>query len=354
MTDKVIDARKVFIDTEVYNRNAINFSNETFLRLQSLVNEGKIELFSSSITINEIKANISDSICESKKAIEEFQTKARYLRNTRAFRRNKIWKEQDYDKLVSDLNEQVDEFMDKTGTRLVNFDGINIQEIFSKYFANHPPFKEGKKKYEFPDAFVIASMKQMSRQINQQIFVISGDSDWQRACEGDGNLVWLEKPDALFQLIEFDDRLIAEQADNIFNRYNKEISSKVADDFKNLGFSIDGSNYSRTIGNENVNEVTVDNVAEIEKFLVRVNDDKMIFKCNYQVHFRANIEFEDYTYASYDSEERQFYSGDWVDNIVESTENIPVEVIIPFTREEPIQSRLESVKIQINGNCSGR
>lgn len=55
--------------------------------------------------------------------------------------------------------------------------------IFDKYFSAEPPFSAtGKKKSEFPDAFVIESVRQyLEEHPNEVLLVVSRDGDWEKA-----------------------------------------------------------------------------------------------------------------------------------------------------------------------------
>lgn len=63
--------------------------------------------------------------------------------------------------------------------------------IFEQYFAAKPPFSAtGKKKNEFPDAFVIESAKQyLVEHPNEVLLVVSKDGDWEKAFFGMDNVL---------------------------------------------------------------------------------------------------------------------------------------------------------------------
>lgn len=63
--------------------------------------------------------------------------------------------------------------------------------IFDKYFSAEPPFSAtGKKKSEFPDAFVIESARQyLDEHPNEVLLVVSRDGDWEKAFSGIDNAV---------------------------------------------------------------------------------------------------------------------------------------------------------------------
>ena len=78
-------------------------------------------------------------------------------------------------------------------------------ELFDLYFAGAPPFGDGKKKAEFPDAANMLALLRHSENIKKPIYVVSEDPDWKRACEAHNSLILIE------QLSEIIDKAIREE-----------------------------------------------------------------------------------------------------------------------------------------------
>lgn len=341
--------RYVFLDTQVFIANNFNYSNESFSRLLHLVQEGKISLVTTTITINEITANIVSSISEAKNAINEFKKKARILKNCSTPSYEPIWERFDIELKKTDLLGQLTNFINNTNTLTIPLTGNSIQSIFEKYFSSLPPFKEGKKKYEFPDAFAIAALEQWSSQNNEFVYVISGDEDWKLACEmSKSDLVCYEKLEALFQLIEFDNKLIAKLSEDYFNNHLEKIVSTISDQFEVLGFDIDGSDIGRTIDDEEVEQIKAQNIELIEKYLVRINQNTLFYTARFKVTYIADLLYTDNTDAYYDNEEGQYFNGEDVQESITSSTILPVEIDISYSQVAEHSSLLKDVRIREN------
>jgi hypothetical protein len=352
MSDQVIARRNIFLDTQVFVGNNFDYSNRNFLQLASFVRENRISLYTTSITVDEVKANILENVGRAKSAVKSIRDTAKILRNCQAPSFSIIWDRFDSEAISSVLITQFEDYIRNCNTTFVPINGPSIQDIFCKYFSNLPPFKEGNKKYEFPDAFTIAALELWGVQNGQSIYVISGDDDWKLACgESNPHLFWLEKLEALFQKIEFDDRLIAEHSEPIFNHHLDEIKNNIKDIFESKGFYIDSSNSSKMIDDEHVENVVVDNIDLVEKYLVSVNDNTMVFNCEFDVQFQAEVLYEDNTYAFYDDENDRYLFGESINETFELSHITTVEVEISFTREEPVQSELEGTCIKEDDIC---
>ena len=66
---------------------------------------------------------------------------------------------------------------------------VDAATVFQKYFQKKPPFGPGKKKEEFPDAFVLTSIEDWCSWKNQKIYVVSTDGDMQSGCGDNGHLL---------------------------------------------------------------------------------------------------------------------------------------------------------------------
>lgn len=66
----------------------------------------------------------------------------------------------------------------------------NPEKVFARYFAATPPFSAtGKKKNEFPDAFVIEAIKDyIYNHQNDVLLIVTNDNDWKSAFEGLSNI----------------------------------------------------------------------------------------------------------------------------------------------------------------------
>lgn len=54
--------------------------------------------------------------------------------------------------------------------------------VVQDYFEQRPPFKEGRKRHEFPDAFAAAILKHWCDTQNENLFVVKNDPDWAGLC----------------------------------------------------------------------------------------------------------------------------------------------------------------------------
>lgn len=102
--------------------------------------------------------------------------------------------------------------------------------IFDKYFAAAPPFSAtGKKKNEFPDAFVIEAAQQyLMEHPNEVLLVVSKDGDWEKSFSGIDNAVICSSiSDAVTKINKIESVLSEEIITELFKAAYREMIADV-------------------------------------------------------------------------------------------------------------------------------
>lgn len=207
----------VFIDTEVFDHHSRDFQSANLRALRRLGSSGEINLFLTEITEHEVRAHIDS---DAKDAFKRLQN---YKRMSRAVKRvlpDPKLEPEDEGAIQKDLQKDFDEFMRDAKIEILSVDGVPAGPIFKKYFEQKPPFGDKNKKSEFPDAFALAALEVWCKAKSTKIYVVSGDSDWKRACNANPDLLHVERLDELLEKF----------GDSVQITAVKEALSKVWDD----------------------------------------------------------------------------------------------------------------------------
>lgn len=181
--DNNTNISSVLVDTSALRKADFDFigvKSSRLLSFFSAVEEKDIQILSHPILDNEVKKHISNSsICKN------------YNQLIGALKKNKTiieligsLQDETIIKIVNhDINGQLITAYQEYYKYAVMLDYPNPEQVFNHYFSCDPPFSEtGKKKYEFPDAFVIEAAKSyLEAHPNDVLLVISDDSDWKAA-----------------------------------------------------------------------------------------------------------------------------------------------------------------------------
>ena len=164
----------LFIDSEAYLHQGLDWHGEIFVSLAKLAKSGKVRLLTTSITVREVSAQLDQAIA---KASEALRKNSRLLRLAGVDPRPLV----DQDALKSAAHAAFNDFLSGTKATSVKL-VVELDELVQDYFDQKPPFS-AKKPMEFPDAIVCASLSAWCREQGKTAYVISGDPDMKAFCE---------------------------------------------------------------------------------------------------------------------------------------------------------------------------
>lgn len=338
--ENVIKIKYLYLDTEVFIQNNFQFSKGALNQILELVSNKKIKFLITQITINEIKANIKKNVTIANSAMKKLQKDGRILRNiktnllsTNIFSFNK-------NNIENDLINQLEIFLSNVEAEIINTTNVNSDTIFSNYFSTIAPFGTGNKKEEFPDAFVIEGIKCWCKDTGNKIFIVSGDGDWENACVNDSTIKYFSKIQEFLEVMTSEEE-ISKYAETIYNYNIEKIIEAIKRNFSRSGFYL--SYCDGDIDNIEVNDVIL-----IEKYLVHISDNKMMFDIQFEIDYDAYISWNNYAESPYDTEDKEYLFIKTEDTDVRIEEIINASVTIEFDIKNIKES--EIVELVINSN----
>jgi hypothetical protein len=268
----------VFIDTQAFRKSRFDWSGTTLSKLVELVRDGHIHLLTTSITKREISAQLAELLSEAKAALSKHVAILKQLSAADA-----LEKIEDV-KAVTDLEAKFDEFLKATSTVEVPLSS-DVASIVDDYFERRPPFSS-KKKSEFPDAIVVASLKAWAGKNSTRIYVVSQDPDLKACCEGISVFIHSESisdviSKAIVSKATYDSLIEAVS-------YSEALSDEISLQLKETNVTV--PRRSRYVGSRRA-EVTgrVRSVSGVNIFNISVLErDGDEFRC--EIEFEADIE----------------------------------------------------------------
>lgn len=181
---------------------------------------------------------------------------------------------------------------------------FNQHELIDMYFNTKAPFSE-QKKHEFPDAIILLSLLQYSKDKNKELIIVSNDNGFELFCENKGIKHYKYISDVINQLnIEN----IEKEIIYIYNNSFEKIKQKIIDEIK--------SNTDEFIlySYDSIDEVYVDNIEIIDINIENVNiinidiDSYLIeVEINTNIAFNLNASYADENNMHYDKEDNVYY-----------------------------------------------
>ena len=180
----------VFLDTEVFDCHQFDFGASSFRRLVRLAADGPVRVLLTTVTASEIRSHIDD---HAEKAFKQVETVRKLLPLTRRVVTPEIHEalsSTSAEEFRQALHKAFDSFLADTKATVLSVDSVSPEAIFKAYFEVKPPFGEGAKKNEFPDAFASAALRAWAeRDEAGKIYVVSNDKDWRRVCQDESAFI---------------------------------------------------------------------------------------------------------------------------------------------------------------------
>lgn len=352
--------RLVALDTQVFESQKFNYESNVFQKLISLSKEEKIKILITTVTDQEIRAHITEGAQLISTALKQA---------VKNIKRNKFGKKNDESKQISrtntsdklyeykqliesaapsfeDINSELlgkfDDFLSEAKVTILKINQVPSDLVFQSYFLQSPPFREGRKKSEFPDAFALFSLKAEAENQDRILYIVSGDSDWINFCkENNEFLIGLESIDNLLEKIIRED----ESEDEIEKCYEfledniHTVKQEITNQFPELDFSVDLSSLGYVEWGTEEIETTVISVVIQDTSLIDIdesdsNELQIIFELQVKVEFTADVSFFSLEFAIYDKEDDRYYGGETIDIQVDQSIDLPVEVSLSVSRDK--------------------
>ncbi len=304
-------------------------------------------MFTTHITKKECIDNLDDSARNSysylKKKLRDFNKDAKVLKN---FSPLKDFFEID---VTLDFSNELEKIKDRLSDIFIDhfqeitIDSNKTQKIIGDYFSQNPPFTEGKKKYEFPDALVLNSLESWCEKKKQKIYVVSDDKDF-LSYKSD-YLIPTNEYDKLLDQITFtygDENISRKIVDNIHaieNAIINNVESEFKDQFPWGGFD-------ETQGFEyDTNELVSFHGYIHHLWILELSDTSAKVEISINADFEVDITYQDNNTGWYDKEDRRWYGVESINTVVKENCELKVITDIEF---EVMGKEIELVEWEID------
>jgi hypothetical protein len=180
---KELETHYAFLDTQAYFEHRFDWSGRILGKLAQFGREGDLKLLTTDVTKREVRAQLAELVSDINDRLQKSRPILEQLGLGHSI--------SDISVATSTLFEKFEQFLERSGTTTIPTSN-DATSILDDYFERRPPFGHGKKKTEFPDAFVIAALMKWSSDSNRSVYVVSRDSDLGSCCSPTGPLLHLE------------------------------------------------------------------------------------------------------------------------------------------------------------------
>ncbi len=334
----------VAIDTSSYEKGAFNFEWTVLRRLVPLLKEHHVQLYISDIVRREVESHIATKVAASvarhNKSLES--SDMRLIRHLSPGGM-KLFEPLDPQEFIERAMRAFKAFLRQNGAIEVTTGTIDATPVLRAYFEARPPFgSSSDKRYEFPDAIQLVALDRFAATHGVDITVVTEDKGMVDACADFENLkAAYEIKTFLESLATNDAALAAFIRHNVVARH-RELEPLISESFKKLSFhvsDVDGD----------VTEILVTGVHVYDPIITSVSDDRdpgaadvlMSASINYEVE----LEYQDYSEAMWDSEEKEWLFARTVTDTTSSTFETSALARVTFRGLDPDSVSFEAAGI---------
>ncbi|WP_286775078.1 MULTISPECIES: PIN domain-containing protein [Sphingobacterium] len=176
----------VLIDTSAYEDARLAFNGPIFDSLIKLSDDRKLVIIGSEILNREMETHLNESIISSVNQLKQVYGKLDRLTKDDliSLSGSTLYDKALKKRLYEDRKKRMYDFFDAVKYELLDLSYAKVDVIFNDYFNIRPPFGEGNKKSEFPDAFVLNSFIHSYDENLANTCIVSKDSDWEEYIKG--------------------------------------------------------------------------------------------------------------------------------------------------------------------------
>ena len=305
----------VTIDTNIFDAAKFNLGDASTLRiLENYVRRGKIKVVLSDIVVRESKRHIAARVKEVCGIVNIARNSALKVYNEHlisSIGMNEMFRiVESEDDIIAKEEKVFDDFLCAIDAEILGTDLIDINSVLSDYFGAKPPFEEsGKKKSEFPDAFIAQQIRNRFGE-TETVVIVSNDKGFIRACRESENHLFFNSLGALYNAISKEDAAYDDTI-AVIKELQLRISAAVKEYIKgNENIDVHGLSYDKD-GIESgydYSEVYLHSISDVT-FSVRsvdeISENISLVTLSCKADISADCYYEDYANAPWNPEEKE-------------------------------------------------
>lgn len=344
----MLETRKVFIDTQYFVKSGLHFDYPALKSFRKYCEANELFHVTTSVVQREVKAKINDSVKEALSAIHTFRRKARLLSSLEDEQIKGLFTEVTEAEIYTKSFEVFGEFLDGCSTKIIDASEVDTEEILTLYFESKPPFGEGKKKSEFPDAISLLSLKTHLDE-EEKIYVVSDDSDLKAFCETDPQLISVESLDKLLDIYTEYTNARSDKVKQYFVTHNKTIKRKITEYLE----ACEIYNSSSWEDAEVDDGLTITYLGDIEPSVLYIDDEESQITFDIDVEFEVTVTGPDFNNGTYDREEGRMITFDNKSVTSTLSSTFTVEIMLTYEFVDGELENIEEAGFHIAGVSSG-
>lgn len=291
--------KHVFVDTNIHVATKFNYEHRRFRRLRELANAGLVHVHETTVDLGEIRSRIHAAAEVMADKLAEVQREGAILAHSQDANLRALVIPDRAGPIAGEMLQAFDRYRSAVGISTIPLSNTDNELVFARYFRDAPPFDEGKKKHEFPDAFIVATLERWCKTERTELYVVSSDGGVRNGASSTTELKPLRSLEEFLNLVVQEEHHdIAVRAFNWLSANRSNLERSFSGHFQGMGFYLE--DYEGDVENIEVKEMRLS-----RPLLIEVTGDRLAFQVPAEVSYLADASYDDHNTGIYDSEEKE-------------------------------------------------
>lgn len=345
MASNELQSRLFFLDTETYVARNFGFESGALSNLLKHLSDDDCRLLITDINVREIRRHLRRKSLEAVSILKATAKDAMVLRNTPNIQWHAIFSKVSSDEIFEQLSQQFDRFLANDNVEQLSTAGVDVAEIFDAYFEERPPFASSGKKSEFPDAFILSAINNISRERGIPLYVVSNDGDVKSFCAAYENLISIARLEELLGLIVANSERLAEPskvAEAAYVDLEDQIHKAIRAELETIDFAFRVVD----INEAEISSLAIEDVEYLSKTLTDASEECANFEVIVRFSIAVELAFPDFERSPWDSEDKEYPFLFYNYETRRYLHTGPVEVQVIFPDRLPANAEIEWIDIE--------
>jgi len=296
-----METRNVFLDSTEFIGNSFNFKSKKLLGLLEKSRNGSVDIYTTDVVQRELIHRISVHAQEGLSEIRSF-VEAKRLRTVKHLPPIKKIASVTLDELVSLSINEMEEYFRQANITVIPTKEVKSGDVLELYFDRKPPFGEGKKKSEFPDAITLVALKAWCEENSQSIYVVSNDNDVKSALALYEAFVEVQDLAAFLEIVTEQEQ---EELEDFIGTFKERFEKEIESDIKRVMAEHELYEIDYDISAE-FNDFRVNSVDLHSLYVIDADRNRLTVDVKATAGYSARVEHHDYDTAAYDKEDSEY------------------------------------------------
>ncbi|PPA28529.1 hypothetical protein C3737_17955 [Aeromonas jandaei] len=301
----MLETKYVFIDTQYFVKNNFNFASSSLATFKEICQRDELCYLLTSVVKKEVERRIETSIKEALSSLQSFRKKGNVLSTIDDSVLSQLFIDVREEDVQRKAKQAFHKYNSECKCEDIDANYINVEKLLQLYFDKKPPFSDGKKKFEFPDAISLLSLEEYLRE-NEKLYVVSDDSDLKSYCNNHRQFISI---DSLEKLLDIYNQYTNVRTDKI-KEYIEDNEPRFKEEISKYISTCDVYNDS-TWEDSEVVKFSVSSVGDFEVNVIQVNNEECRLNIDTEVELNVLVTGPDFINAVYDKEDGNVFILDF-------------------------------------------